>query len=130
MPRHSSSLCPHMRLHVSALAALALGLAGAHPCTVKDIDKPGRPYAALRGCTVLNLGREPDGADKRMGDSGAFALARALASEEGRGVSHVSLYGQGIGPAGAAELAEMLKTRACLSQPQHSPCAAHPCRVV
>ena len=120
-----------MRLHVSALAALALGLAGAHPCTVKDIDKPGRPYAALRGCTVLNLGREPDGADKRMGDSGAFALARALASEEGRGVSHVSLYGQGIGAAGAAELAEMLKTRACPALSHSTRLAPHTrCRVV
>ena len=101
-----------MRLLLSALAALGAGLVSAHPCVVRDIDVPNRPYAALRGCTVLNLGREPHGAERQMGDGGAFALARALATEEGREVSHVSLYGQGIGVAGAAELAEMLKTRA------------------
>ena len=45
----------------------------------------------------------------------AFDLARALAGHDGAAVSHVDLSGQAIGVAGAAEMAETLKSHASIT---------------
>ena len=79
-------------------------------CGWDDIKKLGR--YDLRGCAELVLDHGDHG--PRIGDEGAFELARALASESGIGVVKLSLVDQAIGVAGLAELAETLKTHPVL----------------
>ena len=79
-------------------------------CGWDEIKKLGR--YDLRGCAELVLDHGDHG--PRIGDEGAFELARALASESGIGVVKVSLVDQAIGVAGLAELAETLKTHPVL----------------
>jgi hypothetical protein len=79
-------------------------------CGWDEIKKLGR--YDLRGCAELVLDHADHG--PRIGDEGAFELARALASESGIGVVKLSLVDQAIGVAGLAELAETLKTHPVL----------------
>ena len=79
-------------------------------CGWDEIKKLGR--YDLRGCAELVLDHGDHG--PRIGDEGAFELARALASESGIDVVKLSLVDQAIGVAGLAELAETLKTHPVL----------------
>lgn len=102
-------------LRASLLLALVPLSAAVPPrCDWEDITNP-HPQGPndkyhLGECTELALGIA-DAANKGLaiGDMGAFTLARALNRGPSK-VTHVSLFNQNIGLAGAAELAETLKT--------------------
>ena len=98
------------RLSVLSLVQFSVAQGVQRVCGWDEIKKLGR--YDLRGCAELVLDHGDHG--PRIGDEGAFELARALASESGIGVVKVSLVDQAIGVAGLAELAETLKTHPVL----------------
>ena len=99
-----------------------LGQAASRKCSLPEIEGgpitdsgDGQQKFRLNGCTELGLDYLAGDSHPPLGDEGAFLLARALASPEGRKVAKLSLVGQSIGTAGAAELAETLKEHTMLS---------------
>ena len=98
------------RLSVLSLVQFSVAQGVQRVCGWDEIKKLGR--YDLRGCAELVLDHGDHG--PRIGDEGAFELARALASESGIGVVKLSLVDQAIGVAGLAELAETLKTHPVL----------------
>ena len=98
------------RLSVLSLVQFSVAQGVQRVCGWDEIKKLGR--YDLRGCAELVLDHGDHG--PRIGDEGAFELARALASESGIDVVKLSLVDQAIGVAGLAELAETLKTHPVL----------------
>ena len=98
------------RLSVLSLVQFSVAQGVQRVCGWDELKKLGR--YDLRGCAELVLDHGDHG--PRIGDEGAFELARALASESGIGVVKLSLVDQAIGVAGLAELAETLKTHPVL----------------
>ena len=98
------------RVSVLSLVHVSVAQGVQRVCGWDEIKKLGR--YDLRGCAELVLDHGDHG--PRIGDEGAFELARALASESGMGVVKLSLVDQAIGVAGLAELAETLKTHPVL----------------
>jgi hypothetical protein len=108
-----------MRRALVGIALLAGGSAEARECTWADVSSTLDPISktplVISDCVELMLDHQPsDGAQKRIGDQGVFHLARALSTAHGGRLAKLTLLDQNIGPAGAAELGEMLKTNTVL----------------
>ena len=85
----------------------------ARQCGWHDIRQLGK--LNLSGCDTLELDHDGSSNEARIGDEGAFELARALGESSGASVHKVSLTDQAIGVPGSAEIAETLKAHKVLT---------------
>ena len=103
-------------LHLFLLLLAALRLVASRHCGWADVTAAhgGYDFSRLTDCAELTIEHSPGeaGDRQRIGDAGVYQLARAALPS----LTKLTLLDQSIGPAGAAELAEMLKKNLRITQ--------------